>query len=226
MVHGLKLVVDFLLANTETTMGLSFAFYELIKLNGDIEASLVEVGSRFVITVAHELLRHLLVNSETVDYLLVAPMQLSLHEGVADAGEIVRGLLWLDLHFLVQFLLFLESIAWLDRRRGRPIRQVEKVDVRLHEALREQSDSDVHFVDLLLKLEATVLVLHVVRDATCETNLLGLLTASSVLLKHLRLGGGNEFILLLRLGLLDDLADASVRIHDGLMFHTSFLPSI
>ena len=59
-------------------MRLCFSFF-VLKLKGDIERALVEVGSRFVISVARKLLRHLLVHHETLTALLVSPVQFSLH---------------------------------------------------------------------------------------------------------------------------------------------------
>lgn len=220
MVHSLELVVDLLLADTETAMRLSLSL-DVLKLDGDVEAPLVEVRSRFVIAVPSELLRHLLVHNETVARLLVPPVELTLHECVTDARQVVWGLFGLNLDFLVELLLLLESITWLDSRGSRPVGQVEEVDVRLHKTFGQQSDSDVHFVHFLLELEAAVLLLHVVHDTASDADFLRLLASGAVLLKDLGLGGSDQLVLLLSLRLLDDLADAGVRVHDRLMFHTS-----
>ena len=203
-------------------MGLCLTL-NVFKFDRDVEAALVEVGSRFVIIELLVHLCHLLVDIETVARLLLAPVELTFLEVVTDLCKVVRRLLRLSLHLLVQLLLLEKSRAWLDHRWGRPVSQVKEVDVSLHEALREESDSDVHLVDLLFELEASVLLANVVvRDATSLARLLCLLASDSVLLEHLGLGGRDQLILLLGLGFLDDLADTGVWIYNGLMFHTCF----
>ena len=120
-------------------------------------------------------------------------------------------------------MLLEKSRAWLDHRWGRAVSQVKEVDVSLHEALREKSDTDVHLIDLLLELEASILLANVVvRDTASLACLLRLLASDSVLLKYLGLGGRDQLILLFGLCFLYDLADTGVWIDNGLMFHTCF----
>ena len=51
--------------------------------------------------------------------------------------------------------------------------------------------------------------------------LLRLRARSAILLQDLGLSGGNKLILLLGLGLLDNLADAGVRVENRLVLHLS-----
>ena len=83
MLHGRELVKDFLFADTETAMSLGLTF-DVLKLDGDVEAALMEVRSRFVVVVPLVHDSHLLVRSETVTCRLVAPVNLTLLQSLAD----------------------------------------------------------------------------------------------------------------------------------------------
>ena len=135
MLHCFELVEDLLFTDTESTMGLCLAL-NILKFDRDVEAALVEVGSRFVIIELLVHLRHLLVDVETVARLLLAPVELSFLQVVTDLCQVVGRLLRLCFHLLVQLLLLEKSRAGLDHRWGRAVSQVEEVDVSLHEALR------------------------------------------------------------------------------------------
>ena len=64
MLHGRELVENFLFTNTEATMSLSFSL-NIFKLDGVIEAALVEVRSRFIIVHFLVHLRHFKEDFET-----------------------------------------------------------------------------------------------------------------------------------------------------------------
>ena len=219
MVHGGELVEDLLLTVTETSVSLSFSL-NVLKLDGDIQASIVEVRSRFeiVVSLVHD--RHSLVSSETVTSRLISVVELSLLECVTDVDELLRRLVQSLLDLFVQFLFLDELVAWLDEGRSGLVCQVEKVDVSFHEAFRQQPNAHGHLILLLLQLETPILFNSVHCTACVMRLFLHFLTGGAVLLEHLRLSCGNELILLLGLSLPDNLTDASVRVHDWLkVFH-------
>ena len=121
---------------------------------------------------------------------------------------------------LVQILLLNQLVARLNAAWRRLVRQVEEIDVCLHETLRKQADADIHLVFALFKLESAVL-LHSCVNLARIRRLLRLLARAAVLLEHLRLGRSDQLILLFGLGLLDDLTDARVRVENRLVFHLS-----
>ena len=63
MLHGGELIEDLLFTNSEALVRLSFSLY-IFKLNGVVEAALMEVGSRFIIVHLLIHLRHLKEGSE------------------------------------------------------------------------------------------------------------------------------------------------------------------
>mmetsp|Transcript_28421 Transcript_28421/g.37902 ORF Transcript_28421/g.37902 Transcript_28421/m.37902 type:complete len:214 (-) Transcript_28421:3-644(-) len=198
--------------------------FDVLKLDGDVEAALMEVGGGFVVVEADVHLGHLFVGFETVACSLVAPVELSILQSLADQHQVVRGLLQSLLHMLVQILLFDQLIAWLDTTGRRLIGEVEEIDVGLHEALREQVDADVHLVFALFKLEAAVF-LHCCVEHSSVGSLLGLLASRAVLFQDLGLRGGDQLILLLRFRLFDDLADAGMRVENRCVLHLCFSAS-
>ena len=120
----------------------------------------------------------------------------------------------------IELVLFHELWAWHNEGRGLFVRKVEEIDVGLHVTLCQQFDSNRLFRHFLFQLEVT-LVLEVLPTARSVGGLASLLSGCllCVLVEHRRLGGGNELVLLLSLGLLCNLADAGVRVEDGLQFH-------
>ena len=222
MLHGWELVEHFLFADTEATVRIGLSL-DVLKLDGDVQAARVEVRSRLVVVVALIHLSHPLVSLETVTSLLFAPVKFSLFQSVANVGQLLRCLLKRLLDMLVQFLLLKKLLAWLNLGRCRLVRQIEEVDVGLHEALAEQLDSDALLVLVLVQLEATALSDGILIHNTRSGGFLGLLALRSILLKHLSLGGGDQLVLLLGLRFLHDLADASVWIEDWLVFHLQIL---
>lgn len=120
----------------------------------------------------------------------------------------------------VELVLLHELWAWHNERGGLFVCKVEEIDVGLHVTLSQQFDSNRLFRHFLFQLEVT-LVLKVLATARSVGGLASLLGGCllCVLVEHRRLSSGNEFVLLLGLGLLCDLANAGVRVEDGLQFH-------
>ena len=83
MLHGRELVENFLFTNTEATMSLSFSL-NIFKLDGVIEAALVEVRSRFIIVHLLIHMSHLQINSETVASSRITIKQLALLQILTD----------------------------------------------------------------------------------------------------------------------------------------------
>ena len=218
MLHGLELIADLLLADTETTMGLSLTL-DVLKLNGDVEAALMEVGSRFIVVVLLKHLSHLLVDEEALAHLLLTPVELSLLKFVTDVGQGLGVLLELNLDLFVEFLIFQVLLTWLNGGGSGVGSQVEEVNISLHEALGKEANANAHLVNLFLQLETSVFLLNSETCPTGDSGFLSLLACSSILLEHLGLGRIDQFVLLLGLGLLDDLTDAGVRVHNWLVFH-------
>ena len=149
MLHSWELVRDFLFADTKTAMSLSLSF-DVLKLNGDIQAALMEIRSRFVIVVAHIHLSHALVSFETVTGCAISPVELAVLETLTDLSQLLWRLVKSLLDLLVKFLVLLKLFAGLNSGWSRLRRQIEEVDVGAHEALRKQLDADALFVLFLL----------------------------------------------------------------------------
>ena len=216
VLHGRELVEHLLFADTEATMGLGLAL-DVFELDRDVKAALVEIAGRFIVVEADVHLGHSLVSFEALARCLLAPVDLAVLQRFANFNEVLRCLVQRLLHVLVEILLFHQPVTRLDAAWGRLVGEIEEVDVGLHEAFGEQVDADICFVLPLFELEATVFIdrAHLAR----LRSLLRFLPRAAILLEHLRLGGGDQLILLLSLRLLGNLPDAGMRVENRLVFH-------
>ena len=190
----------------------------VLEFDGNVQAALVEVGGSFVVVEALVHFGHLFVSFETVACRLLTPSNLTLLQRLTDQDEVVRCLLKGLLKVLVEAFLLHELVTWLDAAWRCLIGQIEEVDIGLHKALRKKVNADVGLVFALFELEAAVLFDWSIQLAsTCC--LLRLLTSCAILFQDLCLGGSDQLILLLRLGLLDDLANTGVRVENRLVLH-------
>ena len=89
MLHSRVFVKNFFFANTKTSMRLGFSL-DILEVYRNIEASLMEVRSRFVIVVAFVHDSHFLVSSETVACCLISPVKFALFERLTDLGQLFR----------------------------------------------------------------------------------------------------------------------------------------
>ena len=163
VVHGLEDIEDLLLADTETLQSVDLSCGVLV-LDGDIEASLVEVRGGLPIVKLLELLCDLgILLQALLDVLVVLTVALtlvvlSLLQVVAERQQRVLALVKSCLpSSLVQPLLLLKLDRWLNFTWGSVRCNVEKVNVGLQVALLKESDSLALSADLLLKLEVVLL---------------------------------------------------------------------
>ena len=176
----------------------------------------MEIRSRFeiVVSLVHD--RHSLICFETVTSCLISVVKFSLLERITDINELLWRLIQGLLDLFVQLLLLNKLVTGLYEGWSGLICQIEEIDVRFHEAFRQQPDTHGHLVLLLLQLETPILFHFVHCTSRVVRLLLHLLASGTVLLKYLSLRSGNEFIFFLSLGLSDDLAYAGVRVNDWL----------
>ena len=82
VVHGRELVEDFFFTDTQTSVSLSLSF-SVLKLNGNVQASLMEVGSCLIVIEVYIHGCHAFISFEALTFLLVSPELLSLLQVLA-----------------------------------------------------------------------------------------------------------------------------------------------
>lgn len=218
---GFKFIKYFLFADAEAFEGLGLAL-DVFEFDGHVEAAFVEVAGRFKVIQVLEVVGNAEIGFEALFDLGLPVEGLSIHEGLFERLQTGGRHVHLHAGPFVQLELLLEGGRGLDVAGGLGlgVRQVKEVDVRLHVATRKQLDAQSLCVDLLVQLE-TAFVLGEVACAGLVGRVAGLacVLLRAVLFKSVHLGLLNEFVFFLLLGFFNDMADARVRVEDGLEFH-------
>ena len=180
----------------------------------------MEVAGGFKIVELLKLLGNSHIGFKTLFNFAFALERLAVHERVLERGQVG----WVQFESmastLVELELFLKEWAGVDVAWGFAggVCQVVEIDVGLHVTLGKQFDSDSLLINFLVQHKFFLIVVH-----SALSGLGGCLTCfllNSILFLHLFFGLVDEFVLLLRLGLLDNVANTGVGIENRLKFHT------
>ena len=219
--HGVEDVEHLLLADAEAHVGSGLALNEL-SLDGDILAFLVEVRGRFIIVKLLKLLSHLSVLLQAVLDLALSVELLGGDQFVAESQQRLFVLLELVLLPLVELVLLLQLLRWLDLAWSRVSGDVEEVHVSLKVTFLHELDGLGSGCNLLLQFEIIVLFLEV-SAGTCHVLLVLVKPVAerllAVFLDDCSLSFLNKFLLLLDLRLFLDLPDLSVGVIDWCQLH-------
>ena len=139
ILHCMVYVVDLLLADTETHVSLGLSL-EVLVLDTDVQAFLVEVGGRLVIVKIFKLLGDSSILLKAGIYILAAEVILSIYEVVTQFLQTIFRLLeWLLLD-PTKFVVVLLRNVWLDLRGCGVRRDIVEVHVRLEVTFLHQID--------------------------------------------------------------------------------------
>ena len=192
-----------------------------LELNRNVEATLVEVGSRLVVVHFLVQLRHPQVGLKALLDLVVSLELLAVNQALLQLKQSVPVQIQtlaptlVELEFLLVLLLGFDVGGSL----GFGMRQVEEVDVGLHKTRFEECDPLGLLIDFFAEVEAALVVVgHVLAGLVGGSDLAGVFLGA-VLLESFLFGLLDEFVFFLGLALLDDVADARVRVKYGFQFH-------
>ena len=223
---GVENIEDILFADTKTHVSFGFSL-DVLSLNTDVEAFLVEVWGSFIVYELLELLCDSRVLLNAIFDLVIAVKLFGILKILAEGQELFLLIFVVfsyefSLLSLVKFVFFLKFGRGLDFRWGSLSGDIEEVDVGLQVSLLHELDRLWSGCNFLFKFEIVILLLEVgaatrhvllvLRKTICQRLL-------AVFLDDLRFGLVDKFVLLFALGLLLDLPDLGVGVINWSQFH-------
>ncbi len=127
IIHGFEDIEDFLLADTQSLVGIGLPLNMLV-VYGHVQTPLVEIGGCLIVTQLLKLLRHTHILVETFWDAAVLEVVLSIDQVVAKSEQGLLRLRVVLLDALVESVLLLEFLAWLDLAGSGLSRYVEEVN--------------------------------------------------------------------------------------------------